>query len=158
MLEKQLHIQLSTEILLILSLISLLLFALILLLFILGRQGCLFQNIFNVLDLLQAFNFLQEYLALGSVDEFTFIERLYDQNQVGLNLTNWRLWVVFNVNIYCIFQIIAKLLLILFRINIFPMASLLACLCFDFNSYIALAGLGSAGYCTRLTRRFACVL
>ncbi|CAL6058556.1 Hypothetical_protein [Hexamita inflata] len=52
--------------------------------FLLGRQGCLFQNIFNVLDFLQAFYFLQEYLALGSVDEFTFKERLEDQYQVGL--------------------------------------------------------------------------
>ncbi|CAL6087742.1 Hypothetical_protein [Hexamita inflata] len=38
---------------LILSLLGLLLFALTLLIFLLGRQGCLFQNIFNVLDLLQ---------------------------------------------------------------------------------------------------------
>ncbi|CAL6024957.1 Hypothetical_protein [Hexamita inflata] len=143
---------------LILQLLGLLLFALTLLIFLLGRQGCLFQNIFNVLDLLQGFNFLQEYLALGSVDEFTFIERLQDQYQVGLNLTNRRLWVVFNVNVNNFYQIAAYLLLIFFRINIFPMASQLACLCFDFNSYVALAGLGSAGYCTRLTRRFACVL
>ncbi|CAL6075766.1 Hypothetical_protein [Hexamita inflata] len=118
---------------LILSLLGLLLFALTLLIFLLGRQGCLFQNIFNVLDLLQGFNFLQEYLALGSVDEFMFVERLQDQYQVGLNLTNWRLWVVFNVNVNNFFQIAAYLLLLLFRINIFPMASQLA---FDFNSYI----------------------
>ncbi|CAL5974290.1 Hypothetical_protein [Hexamita inflata] len=72
---------------LILSLLGLLLFALTLLIFLLGRQGCLFQNIFNVLDFLQAFNFLQEYLALWSVDEFTFKERFQDQYQVGLNLT-----------------------------------------------------------------------
>ncbi|CAL6061683.1 Hypothetical_protein [Hexamita inflata] len=50
-----------------------------------GQVG-LFQNIFNVLDFLQAFNFLQEYFALRSVDEFTFKERLQDQYQVGLNL------------------------------------------------------------------------
>ncbi|CAL6012679.1 Hypothetical_protein [Hexamita inflata] len=51
---------------LILQLLGLLLFALTLLIFLLGRQGCLFQNVFNFLDLLQGFNFLQEYLALGS--------------------------------------------------------------------------------------------
>ncbi|CAL6025126.1 Hypothetical_protein [Hexamita inflata] len=126
-----------------------------LLLFMLGRQGCLFQNIYNVLYFLQTINFLQEYLALESVDEFTFIKRLQDQNQVGLNLINWPFWVVFNVNVYYIFHITAKLLLKLFRINIFPMESLLACLCFDFNSYKALAGLSSAGHCTRMTYRFA---
>ncbi|CAL6015758.1 Hypothetical_protein [Hexamita inflata] len=43
---------------LILSHLGLLLFALALLLFLLGRQGYLFQNIFNVLYFLQAFNFL----------------------------------------------------------------------------------------------------
>ncbi|CAL5977428.1 Hypothetical_protein [Hexamita inflata] len=72
---------------LILSLLGLLLFVLTLLIFLLGRQRCLFQNIFNVLNFLQAFNLLQEYLALGSIDEFTFIERLQNQYQVGLNLT-----------------------------------------------------------------------
>ncbi|CAL6060205.1 Hypothetical_protein [Hexamita inflata] len=65
----------------------------------------------------------QEYLALGSVDEFTFKERLQDQYQVGFNLTNWRLWVVFNVNVNNFSRIAAYLLLVLFRISIFPMAS-----------------------------------
>ncbi|CAL6036766.1 Hypothetical_protein [Hexamita inflata] len=60
---------------LILSLLGLLLFALTLLIFLLGRQGCLFQNIFNVLDFLQAFNFLQEYLALGSVKNFIYYNK-----------------------------------------------------------------------------------
>ncbi|CAL5978855.1 Hypothetical_protein [Hexamita inflata] len=82
----------------------------------------------HVLDFLQAFNFLQEYFALGPVDEFAFIGRLQDQQQVGLNLTYWRFWAVFNVNVNNFFQITAYLLLILFRINVFPIASQQACL------------------------------
>ncbi|CAL6058201.1 Hypothetical_protein [Hexamita inflata] len=58
------------------------------------RINCYYQNCWLDLDFLPTFNFLQEYLA-------------QDQYQVGLNLTNWQLWVVFNVNINIFFQIAA---------------------------------------------------
>ncbi|CAL5973917.1 Hypothetical_protein [Hexamita inflata] len=72
--------------------------------------------------------------------QFTFIEKsfvLQDQYQVGLNLTNRRLWAVFNVNVNNFFQIAAHLL---YTLSDQRYLSLLACasayLYFGFKSYI----------------------
>ncbi|CAL5994594.1 Hypothetical_protein [Hexamita inflata] len=136
MLEKRPHIQPSMEISI--QFCGLLLFALPLLLFLLGRQGCLFQNIFNVLDFLQTFNFQQEYLTFGSVDELTFIKRLQDQYQVGLNLTYQRFLGGLQRKCQQLLPDHSILTPNAFSISIFSMAFQLVCLCIELDSYIAL--------------------
>ncbi|CAL6087175.1 Hypothetical_protein [Hexamita inflata] len=65
MLKKRPYPAIDGNIHLILLLLGLLLFALTLLLYLSSMQGCLFQNIFNVLDFLQALNFLRSISHWG---------------------------------------------------------------------------------------------
>ncbi|CAL6020756.1 Hypothetical_protein [Hexamita inflata] len=62
-----------------------------------------FQDVFNVLDFVQRFNFLLEYSAMIFIYEISLVERLYDNHQVGLYLRN-HVYVVFCVVLCNIFK------------------------------------------------------
>ncbi|CAL6085496.1 Hypothetical_protein [Hexamita inflata] len=71
-------------------------------LFLLGRQVLfsLFQDIFNVLDFLQRFNYLLEYSAMIFRYEISLVEGLHNNHQVGLYLRDLHVCVVFCVVLY----------------------------------------------------------
>ncbi|CAL6078083.1 Hypothetical_protein [Hexamita inflata] len=90
-------------------------------LFLLGRQVLfsLFQDIFNVLDFLQRFNFLQEYSAMIFRYEISLVERLDENHQVGLHLRDLHVSVVFCVVLYNIFKFAAQFFLVQFGFKLF---------------------------------------
>ncbi|CAL6038965.1 Hypothetical_protein [Hexamita inflata] len=123
-------------------------------LFLLGRQVLfsLFQDIFNVLDFLQRFNFLLEYSAMIFRYEISLVEGLHNNHQVGLYLRDLHVCVVFCVVLYNIFKFAAQSFLVQFGFKLFfrdhlsNFASLLFnlthCLniSFDFNTLLGKIG------------------
>ncbi|CAL6064372.1 Hypothetical_protein [Hexamita inflata] len=90
-------------------------------LFLLGRQVLfsLFQDIFNVLDFLQRFNFLLEYSAMIFRYEISLVEGLHNNHQVGLYLRDLHVCVVFCVVLYNIFKFAAQSFLVQFGLKLF---------------------------------------
>ncbi|CAL6054959.1 Hypothetical_protein [Hexamita inflata] len=90
-------------------------------LFLLGRQVLfsLFQDIFNVLDFLQRFNFLLEYSAMIFRYEISLEEGLHNNHQVGLYLRDLHVCVVFCVVLYNIFKFAAQSFLVQFGLKLF---------------------------------------
>ncbi|CAL6006620.1 Hypothetical_protein [Hexamita inflata] len=90
-------------------------------LFLLGRQVLfsLFQDIFNVLDFLQRFNFLLEYSAMIFRYEISLVEGLHNNHQVGLYLRDLHVCVVFCIVLYNIFKFAAQSFLVQFGLKLF---------------------------------------
>ncbi|CAL6053780.1 Hypothetical_protein [Hexamita inflata] len=103
-------------------------------LFLLGRQVLfsLFQDIFNVLDFLQRFNFLLEYSAMIFRYEISLVEGLHNNHQVGLYLRDLHVCVVFCVVLYNIFKFAAQSFLVQFGLKLFCLISL-ACSSIQLN-------------------------
>ncbi|CAL5976898.1 Hypothetical_protein [Hexamita inflata] len=87
-------------------------------LFLLGRQVLfsLFQDVFNVLDFVQRFNFLLEYSAMIFRYEISLVER---HHQVRLYLRDFHVRVVFCVVLYNIFKFAAQFFLVQFGLKLF---------------------------------------
>ncbi|CAL6021800.1 Hypothetical_protein [Hexamita inflata] len=90
-------------------------------LFLLGRQVLfsLFQDVFNVLDFVQRFNFLLEYSAMIFRYEISLVEGLHNNHQVGLYLRDLHVCVVFCVVLYNIFKFAAQSFLVQFGLKLF---------------------------------------
>ncbi|CAL6102248.1 Hypothetical_protein [Hexamita inflata] len=90
-------------------------------LFLLGRQVLfsLFQDVFNVLDFVQRFNFLLEYSAMIFRYEISLVERLHNDHQVRLYLRDLHVRVVFCVVLYNIFKFAAQFFLVQFGLKLF---------------------------------------